>query len=151
MSIDIDHVGLSVGDLDAVAAWYSTVFDLATAFPFELDAIGLRGMFLIDGRGGAIELLQRRGSQRSPTPADPNEALLRRGYGHVCLRVDDVDEVHARALAAGGTEKMAPQPSPEPGVRMSFVADLEGNLVELLDRAHPVGRPDMSPDDPVSR
>ena len=27
---------------------------------------------------------------------------------------------------------MAPCPSPEPGVRMAFVADPEGNLVELL-------------------
>jgi glyoxylase I family protein len=29
---------------------------------------------------------------------------------------------------------MAPQPSPEPGVRMSFLADPEGNLVELVQR-----------------
>ena len=29
---------------------------------------------------------------------------------------------------------MTPRPSPEPGVRMAFVADPEGNLVELLDR-----------------
>jgi predicted enzyme related to lactoylglutathione lyase len=33
-------------------------------------------------------------------------------------------------------EVMAPQPSPEPGVRMSFLADPEGNLIELVER-HP--------------
>jgi lactoylglutathione lyase len=26
-----------------------------------------------------------------------------------------------------------PRPSPEPGVRMAFVADLDGNLVELVE------------------
>jgi glyoxylase I family protein len=34
---------------------------------------------------------------------------------------------------------MPPQASPEPGVRMSFVSDPEGNLIELLDRAGAVG------------
>jgi hypothetical protein len=34
---------------------------------------------------------------------------------------------------------MPPQAAPEPGVRMSFVSDPEGNLIELLDRAGPVG------------
>jgi len=29
---------------------------------------------------------------------------------------------------------MPPCAAPEPGVRMAFVADPEGNLVELLDR-----------------
>jgi lactoylglutathione lyase len=58
---------------------------------------------------------------------------------HICLRVADVDDLHARLLAHGAFERLAPQLSPEPGVRMSFVADPEGNLIELLDRAHPVG------------
>ena len=40
----------------------------------------------------------------------------------------------ARALAAGATEKVAPRPSPEPGVRFAFLADPEGNLVELVER-----------------
>jgi len=35
----------------------------------------------------------------------------------------------------GARPVMAPRPSPEPGVRMAFVADPEGNLVELLDRS----------------
>jgi len=33
---------------------------------------------------------------------------------------------------------MTPRPSPEPGVRMSYLTDLEGNLIELLER-HPSG------------
>ena len=45
-----------------------------------------------------------------------------------------LDEVHGRLLGLGAREVMAPQPSPEPGVRMSFLADPEGNLIELVER-----------------
>jgi lactoylglutathione lyase len=137
--ITIDHIGMSVADLDSALAWYSSVFELAEAVPFTIPRIGLRGAFLIDGCGGAIEILERTGSRSKPEPADPQQALLTRGYGHVCFRVGDLDAVHARALASGATQKMAPQDAPEPGVRMSFVSDPEGNLIELLNRAHPVG------------
>jgi len=34
---------------------------------------------------------------------------------------------------------MTPRPSPEAGVRMAFVADPEGDLVELLSRPAPQG------------
>lgn len=135
----LDHVGLSVGDLDAQLDWYGRAFGLVASTPFEIAALGLRGVFAIGEGGLAIELLERVGSVPGLRPADSASALLTRGYGHICLRVDDVDRWHAAALAAGGQERMAPQPSPEPGVRMSFLADPEGNLIELLDRTGPVG------------
>jgi 3alpha(or 20beta)-hydroxysteroid dehydrogenase len=138
----IDHVGLSVADLDGAVGWYSGLFELTATSPFAIVHLGIRGAFLIDGAGGAIEILERIGSHPVPEPANPPEALLTRGFGHVCFRVADVDAVHARALAIGATEKMAPQDAPEPGVRMSFVSDPEGNLVELLDRRYPVGGPE---------
>jgi catechol 2,3-dioxygenase-like lactoylglutathione lyase family enzyme len=134
-----DHVGLSVADLDQQVAWYCAAFDLSVVSPFEVPHLGLRGAFVIGEPGLAIELLERTGSTPGIQAADQAEALLTRGYGHICLRVDDVDAVHARLLAAGAAERLFPQPAPEAGVRMSFVADPEGNLIELVDRAGPVG------------
>lgn len=134
-----DHVGLSVADLDAQASWYSNALGLEKDAPFEVVSLQLRGMFLTGPSGIAIELLQRAGSHTGLQAPNPAEALLTQGYGHICLRVVDVDSLHAQLLAAGATERMAPQQSPEPGVRMSFVADPEGNLIELLDRKGPVG------------
>jgi lactoylglutathione lyase len=134
-----DHVGLSVADLDRQAAWYCAAFGLVEANPFEVAPLGLHGTFVIGEPGLAIELLERAGSVPGIQAADQAEALLTRGYGHICLRVDDVDAVHARLLALGAGERMPPQAAPEPGVRMSFVCDPEGNLIELLDRRGPVG------------
>jgi glyoxylase I family protein len=61
-------------------------------------------------------------------------AALRAGYGHVAFAVADLDGAFDRAVARGARPVMPPCPAPEPGVRMAFVADPEGNLVELLDR-----------------
>jgi len=136
----LDHVGLSVADLDSQSRWYAAAFDLRVATPFELPTLGLRGVFVVHQSGWAIELLERAGSTaHRPAAADPNEALLRRGFGHICLRVPDVDAAHDRLLAVGATQKMAPRQSPEPGVRMAYVADPEGNLIELIDRAYGPG------------
>ena len=61
----------------------------------------------------------------------------------MCIR-DSVDAAYDALLAAGATARMSPRPSPEPGVRMAYVADPEGNLLELLDRSPPdaPGRPE---------
>jgi glyoxylase I family protein len=48
--------------------------------------------------------------------------------------VTDVDGAYHSALARGARAVMPPCPSPEPGVRMAFIADPEGNLIELLHR-----------------
>lgn len=136
----LDHIGLAVADLDAQARWYTEALGLTASSPFEIAALGIRGVFVVDpDEHWAIELLAREGSSAGLQAADPPTALLTRGYGHICLRVADVDETYDRLIAAGATDRMSPQPAPEAGVRMAFVADPEGHLIELLDRAWPVG------------
>ena len=135
----LDHIGLSVANLDAQIAWYRDAFGFTESTPFEIPPLQLRGTFLIGTDGLAIELLEREGSRPGLQASDPPTAILTRGYGHICLRVNDVDLLHARLLELGAVERMPPQPAPQPGVRMSFVADPEGNLIELLDRRGPVG------------
>ena len=49
--------------------------------------------------------------------------------------VDAAVATYDGLLAAGAASRMPPGPSPEPGVRIAFVADPEGNLIELLDRS----------------
>ncbi len=84
--------------------------------------------------GYRLELLHRPGSAAAGKPASPGEAALREGYGHVAFDVADLDGAFDRAVARGARPVMPPCPSPEPGVRMAFVADPEGNLIELLHR-----------------
>ena len=56
----------------------------------------------------------------------------------------DIEAVYARALEAGAAEKVSPRPSPEPGVRFAFLADPEGNLVELVERRNGLAEAEIS-------
>jgi lactoylglutathione lyase len=56
-------------------------------------------------------------------------------FGHFAFDVDDIETEYARLLAAGGTEVgRAPAPLQGEGHRIAFVADPDGNWVELIER-----------------
>jgi len=128
--------GLAVAGLEAAAAWFCDVFGLVRELSLRVDALDLSIVMLIHPAFGyRVELLHRPGSGTGGKPATPAQAALREGYGHVAFDVADLGAAYDRAVARGARPVMAPQPSPEPGVRMAFVADPEGNLIELLHRA----------------
>ncbi len=134
-----DHVGLTVADLAAMTDWYCVAFELRVEFEFALDDVELSGVMLRSPRGWRLELLSRPGSVAGLQAANPVEAALTRGFGHVALDVADVDAAYDALVSVGAADRMSPRPSPEPGVRMAYVADPEGNLVELLDRTAALG------------
>ena len=146
-----DHVGLNVADLEAMVAWYTETLDLKVEFEFTLPSFAFRGVMLVSPEGYRIELLHREGNRPGLSAAGPVEAALTRGYGHFALDVDDVEARHVALLAAGATEIMSPRPSPEPGVQMAYLADPEGNLVELLDRTSSQSEGGRPPSDPPRR
>jgi lactoylglutathione lyase len=130
----LDHVGLNVADLDAMTAWYVGALSLEVEFEVSLDHVPLRIAMLRSPDGYRVELLSRPGAAPGLQAANPVEAALTLGFSHLALDVPSVDAAYDALLAAGASDRMAPRPSPEPGVRMAFVADPEGNLIELLDR-----------------
>lgn len=130
-----DHIGINVADLAKAEAWYKLAFGLDREFATRIDAVDLDIVMLRDAEHGhRVELLHRPGAAAGLRAANPAEAALTEGFGHLAFGVAGVDEAHTRLLGLGAREVMAPQPSPEPGVRMSFLADPEGNLVELVER-----------------
>ena len=134
MSCTFDHVGVTVADLEMMSAWYVDALELEVDFEFALDHVQFRGVMLRSPAGYRIELLHRIGNAAGLQAADPVEAALTRGFGHVAFDVSDVDTAYGALIDAGATDRMSPRASPEPGVRMAYVADPEGNLIELLDR-----------------
>jgi catechol 2,3-dioxygenase-like lactoylglutathione lyase family enzyme len=136
----LDHVGLAVADLNAAATWFCDVFGLVRELTLKVDALELSIEMLVHPTFGyRLELLHRPVSGAGRKPATPGEAALREGYGHVAFDMTDLDAGYDRAVARGARPVMPPGPSPEPGVRMAFVADPEGNLVELLHRPGSAG------------
>jgi lactoylglutathione lyase len=129
-----DHVGLNVGDLETMTDWYVAALGLEVEFEFALDHVDFRGVMLRSPNGFRVELLHRDGNAAGLRATSPVDAALTRGFGHVAFDVADVDAAYDALLALGATDRMSPRPSPQPEVRMAYVADPEGNLIELLDR-----------------
>ena len=131
----LDHVGLAVADLGAATRWYGEALGYELELSLRVDAIDLDiAMLRHPGHGDRLELLCRPGSVPGPRHAGPAEAALVEAYGHVAFDVADLDGTFTRLVGIGARAVLPPGPSPEAGVRMAFVADPEGNLVELLSR-----------------
>jgi catechol 2,3-dioxygenase-like lactoylglutathione lyase family enzyme len=129
----IDHVGLSVADLQETAGFYGRAFGFRSEFEFELPG-AVRGSMLIAPSGMRLELFEAPGSRPGISPQTQIDALYTRGYGHFALAAPDIEPLFERAVGAGARSIVAPSPSPEPGVRFAFLADPEGNLIELVER-----------------
>ena len=126
------HVGLSVADLGAMVDWYREALGFTVEVAFELSGGRASGAMLRRPDGTGLELLCHSDSG-GEAPADPPQAMLRRGYGHWALAVDDVSAAHAQLLSAGAREVWSPRPAPPPATgAMSYLADPEGNLIELV-------------------
>ncbi|SDS74349.1 VOC family protein [Actinoplanes derwentensis] len=132
----LDHIGVSVGDLAAAEGWYTAAFGLRVELRLRVEPVDLDIVMLIhDEYGYRFELLHRPGSVAAPPAGSAAAAVLARGYGHVAFGVPRLQSAFDRLLELGAQPVMAPCPSPEPGVNMAYVADPEGNLIELVERA----------------
>ena len=129
----LDHAGLSVGDLDAACRFFERAFGFELELAFDLPG-SIRGAMLRLESGGRLELFEHPDPATGLTAGSPLEALATRGYGHFAVSAPDIEALYRRALDEGATDKVSPRPSPEPGVRFAFLADPEGNLVELVER-----------------
>ncbi len=134
METSFDHIGLSVRDLAAVERFYGVAFGFERELEFELAPHPIRGVMLTHPAGFRLELFQHDGSQPGIQGRTPIEALGTRGFGHFALATRDIEPAFAAAVSAGAAAVKPPGPSPEPGVRFAFLADPEGNLVELVER-----------------
>jgi lactoylglutathione lyase len=134
MNLEHHHVGLSVADLDVARSWYADVLGMTQGYAFEIPQFGIRGCFM-EGHGTRVELFKRDGARGGIGGQEPPAAMLTLGFGHIAFRVRDLDATYAELLARGAAPVWDPRQSPEPGVRMAFVADPDGNLVEFISAA----------------
>ena len=145
----LHHAGVSVPDLDRSLQWYCAALGLTPGFRFEVPPVGLRGVFALGDGGTGVELLEMTGASPGAPKADPPSANAIHGFNHVCFHVADLDAVYDRVIANGAIAVWGPRESPEPGMRMAYVTDPDGNLIELVAPAVPdPSVPDPSVPDP---
>jgi catechol 2,3-dioxygenase-like lactoylglutathione lyase family enzyme len=141
--IHFSHVGICVSDLDASLRFYQGAlgfdpgpgYDVGPAYGtlMEIDGVRLRSQFL-SRDGVSIELLayQSPGVVGEPVRRPVNQ----RGLTHLCLRVDDVDQVARAVRDHGGTvhEHTRTRVPVGGGAELDLVycTDPDGTRVELM-------------------
>jgi catechol 2,3-dioxygenase-like lactoylglutathione lyase family enzyme len=78
----------------------------------------------IDLGGAWLELIGQEGAPRRPA------GLADAGINHIALRVDDVDAAYHELLGRGARGVSPPEDFRS--VRIAFIADPDGNVVELF-------------------
>jgi catechol 2,3-dioxygenase-like lactoylglutathione lyase family enzyme len=126
----LDHAALMISSVDDARAFYVGVLGLEEisrpptfTFPGLWVRVGDRQLHLI---GEAVP-----GRTRETHPGY-DERELATGYAsHFAIEVDDLDEFLAGVRARGGTVIGGPRPRGD-GVLQAYVADPDGNVVELM-------------------
>ena len=114
------HVSLSTPDLARLRAFYGDTLGLPIVGGFAQHQI-----VFFDAGGVAIEIEQ-------VDPSSPGAG--RSGWNHMAWEVADVDEAYAELSARGVPFHVPPQdfPSEAPSMRIAFLTDPDGNIVELI-------------------
>ncbi len=124
-SCRVVEINLGVDDLGAARKFYEAAF--AVEFGEERHGDGPLHLFAAFGSWPSDEFFLLNLSEATRDP-------YRAGRANFGFLVDDLEAVHARALAAGGTE-LAP-PADHSGMpRGSSIVDPSGNLINLYQNA----------------
>ncbi len=120
------HVATRTRDLDAALAFYGAL-GMKEMRRSELEKGKATLVFIAPPEGNfAIELVYNWGKDDGYPGGDR--------FGHFAFDVEDIDAVLPGIVAAGGTVQREPYLLEGTGPRIAFVADPDGNSVELIQR-----------------
>ena len=139
----VDHVGLTVTDLDAAVAWYCAVFGLEVLQGPDViggdeervrDIFGpsvadFRIAYLGSGEGPRLQLFEF--TDPAVERSAETFAYWRVGISHVGLGCSDVAATVARLEAHGGRRRSAIHGA-SPGPFYCYCEDPDGNVIELI-------------------
>jgi len=149
----VNHVGITVPDIDAAFAWYRDVLDMYPQVP-PMDVTDDDGYFgtlvkdlfgerlgqvrmahLTASDGIGIELLQF--IVPATRSADPAFEYWRTGIFHFCLTVDDTTAAAATIEAAGGTQMSKVwRLFGNKDYEVVYCQDPWGTVIELCNRSY---------------
>lgn len=126
-SYAIHHIGLSCDDPLALERWYTKYFGFQRA---RVYVPGPDQVVMIQANGVYLELFFSK--ERAPVPKAGEAGQEYSGFRHLAFRVDDLN---AKLAEMGGDARISLGPLDMsefiPGMRVAWVADPEGNIVEL--------------------
>ncbi|KAH7243929.1 Glyoxalase/Bleomycin resistance protein/Dihydroxybiphenyl dioxygenase [Fusarium solani] len=135
--LQFNHVGLSVANISAQSQFYRSIMEFENVVRnFTIHAPELfQVVQLQNAQGVIIELVQNADSTSDQSPKDPMDGSKVQGYFHWALMVGDLEGIFAYITRPSTGCRAVSPPAPDDfhvGGRYAYVADPEGNLIELL-------------------
>ena len=123
----IEHIAIVAADSGTLARWYCDILGFETI----LENDESQTYFLRLPGGGILEFLPS--NDWAPAVCAADDAGIR----HIALKVDDFDSA-CRTLEERGAAFVGPYRETPAGTRFNFVADPEGNLLQIVYRPEPL-------------
>lgn len=132
----LDHISLTVKDVEASARFYIELFDLKPDRGWERKSEGLRAKILLSDNKTRLELIQAEDMKPNMNNKGRDnfvDVTRQEGFTHISFSVKDVESTVAKVVEIGGRviEK------PRAGITVksfAFVEDLNGIAIELVER-----------------
>ena len=135
LTSSLDHVGIDVNDLPGQIDFYCRAFDLEIFVEGDVPEYNFSAALLVSPTGWHLELFKRDRAAPRPIPDDVSGQHDVLGLGHVCFSVTDLEAALDRLVSLGAVTRIPPIPYPGvPNWRLAYLADPEGNLIELVSR-----------------
>ncbi len=123
----IEHIALCAENVPSLIAWYQRIFQV------DLVKEGQAGPFFLKFPDGfLIEFLETAGDI-PPVPKDKEK-----GFRHIALTVSSLEEM-VGTLKKEGVEVVDDFKSVSNGAKLFLFRDIEGNLIQLVERKIPPG------------
>ena len=123
----LDHVFLTVSDIDRSVAFYNALgFEEVGRIPIGDEAINVFMNIPGDGEMPKLELTYNHGVESYEIGS---------GYGHIAITAEDLDGTLARLAGQGIDPEKPPYSVREGGSRICFVRDPDGYRVELIEQS----------------
>ncbi len=130
----VEHIALCVEDVPSLIAWYQRIFQL------ELVKEGQAGPFFLKFPDGfLIEFIETTGDI-PPVPKDKEK-----GFRHIALTVLSLEKM-VGTLKKEGVEVVDDFKTVPNGTKLFLFRDIEGNLIQLVEREFPVGSGTSKPE-----
>ena len=132
-SMQIDHVALNVSNYEETLQWYRDKLDATIEHEWTVEVFPDLKLAYLNVYGFRIEVVGSTQSRSGmPATKDFGEGLRTSGIGHFCFRVNDVDAVLVELNRRGVPTFVELGSYPDAGVRLCFVKDNNGNLIEFV-------------------
>lgn len=128
-----DHIMISTADYSATVEWYRSILGFEIVREWAIDGYPDVEVGYISANGFMIEIVGTKESfQDEKVAPDVFAAMSDRGYVHLAFNSADVDAVAVELTRRGVELELPPTNFDAAGVRLLFIRDNNGNLIEIV-------------------